>query len=326
MPVSQRWTSLLIPNPASQDRLLGGGLDAAPPRDLEKGNRAYLVYEPIPKSRCRRTDARRGIASGVHATCLPDAHVPEPLVSPVSLAPQHASHAGGRILVEGPLADAESAASIAARACIRPRTASSRMISTLHSSTRSLCILSRARAGTASGGAVNRCVTRRASQLKVVPRALADAPSRDWLQLWATAVKNSLRSAVLMWPGPPVLRDGTSPTLWYPFVNHYNYHHKVDRVEKWLGEQARSPRTSRSCLTCGSLARRHAVLEASAPDGRIRARSRPSRTPVRSALATRRHDPARDGFVRQGHLQTRRPAQLDRDCGRTGCERSWHGR
>ncbi|GAA5867801.1 hypothetical protein JCM3774_005857 [Rhodotorula dairenensis] len=66
-------------------------------------------------------------------------------------------------------------------------------------------------------------------------------PSKSWDSkwwsgepLWATAVKNSLRSAVLMWPGPPVLKDGTSPTLWYPFVNHYNYHHKVNRVEKWL--------------------------------------------------------------------------------------------
>lgn len=54
--------------------------------------------------------------------------------------------------------------------------------------------------------------------------------------MWATAGKNALRSAVLMWPGPPMLKDGSSPTLWYPFVNHFNYHKKVDRVEKWLGE------------------------------------------------------------------------------------------
>ncbi|GAA5991727.1 hypothetical protein JCM10908_001113 [Rhodotorula pacifica] len=66
-------------------------------------------------------------------------------------------------------------------------------------------------------------------------------PSKSWDSdwwsgepLWATAAKNSLRSAVLMWPGPPVLKDGTSPTLWYPFVNHFNYHKKVNRVEKWL--------------------------------------------------------------------------------------------
>lgn len=66
-------------------------------------------------------------------------------------------------------------------------------------------------------------------------------PSKSWDSdwwsgepLWATAGKNALRSAVLMWPGPPALKDGSSPTLWYPFVNHYNYHKKVDRVKKWL--------------------------------------------------------------------------------------------
>ncbi|GAA6004031.1 hypothetical protein JCM10207_006523 [Rhodosporidiobolus poonsookiae] len=52
--------------------------------------------------------------------------------------------------------------------------------------------------------------------------------------IWATAVKNALRSAVLMWPGPPVLADGTKPTLWYPFVDKYHYRKKADRISKWL--------------------------------------------------------------------------------------------
>ncbi|BGP18628.1 hypothetical protein JCM10213_004177 [Rhodosporidiobolus nylandii] len=66
-------------------------------------------------------------------------------------------------------------------------------------------------------------------------------PARSWSgewwggePIWATAVKNALRGAVLMWPGPPVLKDGTKPTLWYPFVDRYHFRKKVDRVAKWL--------------------------------------------------------------------------------------------
>ncbi|GAA5873558.1 hypothetical protein JCM8547_005618 [Rhodosporidiobolus lusitaniae] len=66
-------------------------------------------------------------------------------------------------------------------------------------------------------------------------------PARSWSAswwggepIWATVVKSALRSAVLMWPGPPVLADGTKPTLWYPFVDHYHFRKKVDRVSKWL--------------------------------------------------------------------------------------------
>ncbi|GAA6029087.1 hypothetical protein JCM8097_001587 [Rhodosporidiobolus ruineniae] len=66
-------------------------------------------------------------------------------------------------------------------------------------------------------------------------------PAQSWASewwggepIWATAVKNALRSAVLMWPGPPLMADGTKPTLWYPFVDHYHFRKKVDRVSKWL--------------------------------------------------------------------------------------------
>lgn len=57
----------------------------------------------------------------------------------------------------------------------------------------------------------------------------------DDAQIWATAVKASLRSAVLMWPGPPVMADGTKPTYWYPFVDRYHYRKKVQKVAGWLG-------------------------------------------------------------------------------------------
>lgn len=36
----------------------------------------------------------------------------------------------------------------------------------------------------------------------------------DRTQLWSTALKNGLRSAVLMWPGPPIMKDGAKPSLW----------------------------------------------------------------------------------------------------------------
>lgn len=61
------------------------------------------------------------------------------------------------------------------------------------------------------------------------------ADERRGEQIWATAVKASLRSAVLMWPGPPVMQDGTKPTYWYPFVDRYHYRKKVRKVAGWLG-------------------------------------------------------------------------------------------
>ncbi|GAA6005146.1 nucleotide pyrophosphatase/phosphodiesterase family protein [Rhodotorula paludigena] len=66
-------------------------------------------------------------------------------------------------------------------------------------------------------------------------------PSKSWGSewwggepIWATAVKNKLRSAVLMWPGPPVMESGIKPSLFYPFINKFHYHKKVERVAKWL--------------------------------------------------------------------------------------------
>ncbi|KAK4700203.1 hypothetical protein P7C70_g6048, partial [Phenoliferia sp. Uapishka_3] len=68
-------------------------------------------------------------------------------------------------------------------------------------------------------------------------------PSEWWggEPIWSTAVKNGLRSAVLMWPGPPIMADGTKPTQWYPFQNKYHYSRKVEKVASWL-DQPRSTR------------------------------------------------------------------------------------
>ncbi|KAM0750332.1 Phosphodiest-domain-containing protein [Meredithblackwellia eburnea MCA 4105] len=62
--------------------------------------------------------------------------------------------------------------------------------------------------------------------------------------IWSTAVKNGLRSAVLMWPGPPVMADGTKPTLWYAFQNKYHFSRKVDKIADWLDQ----PRATRPHL------------------------------------------------------------------------------
>ncbi|KAK4052450.1 hypothetical protein OIV83_002252 [Microbotryomycetes sp. JL201] len=51
---------------------------------------------------------------------------------------------------------------------------------------------------------------------------------------WSTAVKNGKRSAVLMWPGPPMMQDGTRPTYFYPFHNNYAPSKKVLKIADWL--------------------------------------------------------------------------------------------
>lgn len=76
--------------------------------------------------------------------------------------------------------------------------------------------------------------------------------------MWSTAVKNGLKSAVLMWPGPPKMsmccmtlesrtsaslmamrvlsEDGAKPTYWKPFANKIQWDLKTDQIMKWLGE------------------------------------------------------------------------------------------
>ncbi|KAM0790620.1 hypothetical protein ACM66B_004483 [Microbotryomycetes sp. NB124-2] len=51
---------------------------------------------------------------------------------------------------------------------------------------------------------------------------------------WSTAVKNGKKAAVLMWPGPPMMDDGTRPTYFYPFRNNYAPAKKVAKIADWL--------------------------------------------------------------------------------------------
>ncbi|KIO34326.1 hypothetical protein M407DRAFT_16861 [Tulasnella calospora MUT 4182] len=51
---------------------------------------------------------------------------------------------------------------------------------------------------------------------------------------WATAVKAGLTTANLMWPGPPVTREGISPTYYVPFKDHVALDWKHDQIFEWL--------------------------------------------------------------------------------------------
>lgn len=57
-----------------------------------------------------------------------------------------------------------------------------------------------------------------------------------------------MRSAVFMWPGPPVLRDGTRPSHWWAFEDHFSVRRKVDKIFEWLGASSPSQSLSRLCL------------------------------------------------------------------------------
>ena len=38
--------------------------------------------------------------------------------------------------------------------------------------------------------------------------------------IWSTVVKAGMKSAVLMWPGPPKMLDGIQPTYWCVALTH----------------------------------------------------------------------------------------------------------
>ncbi|MBW0538224.1 hypothetical protein O181_077939 [Austropuccinia psidii MF-1] len=57
-----------------------------------------------------------------------------------------------------------------------------------------------------------------------------------WLgePIWATAVKQGIRTAISMWPGPPYTRDKTRPTYWRAFEDHFKWWKKIQQLENWL--------------------------------------------------------------------------------------------
>ncbi|CAE6444471.1 unnamed protein product [Rhizoctonia solani] len=59
----------------------------------------------------------------------------------------------------------------------------------------------------------------------------------DWWggePMWETAVKAGLKTANLMWPGPPVTRNGHKPTHFIPFRINMSLQDKSDQILNWI--------------------------------------------------------------------------------------------
>ncbi|KAG8962198.1 hypothetical protein FRC03_004512 [Tulasnella sp. 419] len=52
--------------------------------------------------------------------------------------------------------------------------------------------------------------------------------------IWETALKAGMKTANLMWPGPPVTQGGRSPTYYVPFKNRTPMPWKHDKIMEWL--------------------------------------------------------------------------------------------
>ncbi|KAB5591542.1 Type I phosphodiesterase/nucleotide pyrophosphatase [Ceratobasidium theobromae] len=52
--------------------------------------------------------------------------------------------------------------------------------------------------------------------------------------MWETAVKAGMKTANLMWPGPPVTRNGIKPTYFTPFRVNMTLFAKADQVLEWI--------------------------------------------------------------------------------------------
>lgn len=52
--------------------------------------------------------------------------------------------------------------------------------------------------------------------------------------MWETAAKGGLKTAVMMWPGPPRTARGTAPTYFVEFNNDVKMFEKVTQITNWL--------------------------------------------------------------------------------------------
>ncbi|KAH8825018.1 Phosphodiest-domain-containing protein [Flagelloscypha sp. PMI_526] len=57
-----------------------------------------------------------------------------------------------------------------------------------------------------------------------------------WLgePMWETAKKANIKTANLMWPGPPTTLGGASPTYFVPWRNHVPLDEKLDQIFAWI--------------------------------------------------------------------------------------------
>ncbi|TBU27147.1 Phosphodiest-domain-containing protein [Dichomitus squalens] len=59
----------------------------------------------------------------------------------------------------------------------------------------------------------------------------------DWWHgepMWETAEKAGVRTANLMWPGPPKTTSGASPTYFVPWKDHVPLKHKLSQILSWI--------------------------------------------------------------------------------------------
>ncbi|EGG12682.1 uncharacterized protein MELLADRAFT_46368 [Melampsora larici-populina 98AG31] len=52
--------------------------------------------------------------------------------------------------------------------------------------------------------------------------------------IWSTASKNQMKTAVMMWPGPPYTSEKIRPTYWRAFQEHFKWSKRIQLLESWL--------------------------------------------------------------------------------------------
>lgn len=52
--------------------------------------------------------------------------------------------------------------------------------------------------------------------------------------IWSTASKNQMKTAVMMWPGPPYTSEKIRPTYWRAFQDHFKWSKRIQLLETWL--------------------------------------------------------------------------------------------
>ncbi|PWN44051.1 Phosphodiest-domain-containing protein [Ceraceosorus guamensis] len=83
--------------------------------------------------------------------------------------------------------------------------------------------------------------------------------------IWEVVQNAGRRAAVLMWPGPPVTRDGVSPDLFQKYEKGWSPQRRLDKMVEWLY----LPTKERPELVCAYVPDIDAVTHRKGPDARI---------------------------------------------------------
>jgi len=79
--------------------------------------------------------------------------------------------------------------------------------------------------------------------------------------MWETAERAGIKTANLMWAGPPITSSGTSSTYFIPFRDKVPLQEKLDQILQWIDMDIdeRPQLILGTCLTC-FLSIEHAVV------------------------------------------------------------------